>query len=74
VKINWGGLFEKLGTTPDKVAELRKERMINAMSQLRWHGLIVQRGGNIHKVNSHETARRHRANKLARQARRRNRD
>ena len=74
MKINWGDLFEKLGTTPQEIGELRKKRMINAMSQLKWHSQIVASGGNIHKVNPKQTARRRKANRAARQARRVSRD
>lgn len=67
-------LFEAVGADEEQVNKFRAMLVENGMRLLKVQMLIVQRGGNIHKVDHKATAKRRARNKAARKQRRINRD
>lgn len=67
------GLKEKLGVTEDQINNLRTLRVQAEVQKAVMMMVIWRKGGNIHGVNEKETAKRRKANKVARKQRRENR-
>lgn len=67
------GLYEKLGIEQADVDRLRRMKIEAAAQRLMFASIIVGRGGNLHRVNWLETAKRRRKNKVAKRQRKVNR-
>ena len=67
------GLQEKLGVSDEQLDNLRALRIQTEMREALMMMNIWRKGGNIHGVNQKETAKRRKANKVARKQRKVNR-
>lgn len=66
------GLNEKLGLTDEQFQNLRDLRIRTEMHIATMMLNVMKRGGNIHGVNHEATAKRRKANKVARKQRKAN--
>lgn len=71
-RIKWksSDIVDQLKLSDAQLEKLRAESLARAIVWLKFASKIVSKGGNIHRVNFKETARRRAANKRARTQRR----
>lgn len=67
------GLADKLGVTDDQLNHLRKLKVESEARIAQLYMSIWRRGGNLHGTNEKATAKRRKANKVARAQRKKNR-